>query len=95
MNKDCQNYGTRSNDRIKKPDTYWASRIYTQAIAAPEVNAQNEDEVMAYVRKLAQKVCLDPDKMAQLAEDQFIPVSTDDFKKANELVEEQTLTVSR
>lgn len=78
-----------------KKDTYWANRLYTQAIAAPQVDAQDEDEVIAYVRELAAEVYLDPDRMAQLCKDQFIPISTDDFKQASDMVGEQTLVTEQ
>lgn len=78
-----------------KEDTYWADRLYTQAIAAPEVDAQDEDAVIAHVRELAAEIHLDPDRMAKLCEDMFIPVTTDDFKQASDMVGEQTLSVDR
>jgi hypothetical protein len=78
-----------------KGDVYWANRLYTQAIAAPEVDAQDEDKVLQYVAELAGEVYLNPDRMVQLCEDQFIPVSTDDFKQASSLVGEQTLVTEQ
>lgn len=64
-----------------------AERLYMQAITDPDVNAARLEEVLEYVHEWSDRLFIDGDRAVAYVEAHHPEPTTQDFKRASELVE--------